>query len=45
MRVLKARLLEILQEQQAETISELRGFTKAEWGSQIRSTSFTLISW
>jgi peptide chain release factor 2 len=38
MRVLKARLLEILQEQQAETISELRGgFTKAEWGSQIRS--------
>lgn len=38
LRVLKARLLEMKQEQQAETISELRGeYTKAEWGSQIRS--------
>ncbi len=38
LRVLKARLLEIKQEEQAETISELRGeYTKAEWGSQIRS--------
>ena len=38
MRVLKARLLEIKQLEQAETISELRGeYTKAEWGSQIRS--------
>ncbi|MCJ7694387.1 MAG: peptide chain release factor 2 [Anaerolineaceae bacterium] len=38
LKVLKARLFEIKQEQQAETISELRGeYTKAEWGSQIRS--------
>ena len=38
LRVLKARLLEIKQLEQAETISELRGeYTKAEWGSQIRS--------
>ncbi len=38
MRVLKARLLEIKQEEQAEKLSELRGeYTKAEWGSQIRS--------
>lgn len=38
MRVLKARLLAIKQEEQAETLSELRGeYTKAEWGSQIRS--------
>lgn len=38
MRVLKARLLEMKQEQQAEELSELRGeYTKAEWGSQIRS--------
>jgi peptide chain release factor 2 len=38
LRVLKARLLELKQEEQAETISELRGeYTKAEWGSQIRS--------
>jgi peptide chain release factor 2 len=38
MRVLKARLLAIKQEKQAETLSELRGeYTKAEWGSQIRS--------
>ena len=38
LRVLKARLLEMKQEEQAETISELRGeYTKAEWGSQIRS--------
>jgi len=38
MRVLKARLLEIMQEAQEEKISELRGeYTKAEWGSQIRS--------
>jgi len=38
MRVLKARLLEMKQEEQDEKISELRGeYTKAEWGSQIRS--------
>lgn len=38
MRVLRSRLLEMKQQQQAEEISELRGeYTKAEWGSQIRS--------
>jgi peptide chain release factor 2 len=38
MRVLRARLLEIKQEEQEEQIAELRGeYTKAEWGSQIRS--------
>lgn len=38
LRVLKARLLEMKQEEQEEKISELRGeYTKAEWGSQIRS--------
>jgi peptide chain release factor 2 len=38
LRVLKARLLEIRQEEQEEKISALRGeYTKAEWGSQIRS--------
>jgi peptide chain release factor 2 len=38
MRVLKARLLEIKQAEQDEKISQLRGeYTKAEWGSQIRS--------
>lgn len=38
LRVLKARLLVIKQEEQEEKISELRGeYTKAEWGSQIRS--------
>ena len=38
MRVLKARLLEMMQQAQEEKISELRGeYTKAEWGSQIRS--------
>lgn len=38
MRVLKARLLEMKQAEQDEKISELRGeYTKAEWGSQIRS--------
>ncbi|QRN84342.1 peptide chain release factor 2 [Chloroflexota bacterium] len=38
LRVLKARLLEIKQEAQEEKLSELRGeYTKAEWGSQIRS--------
>lgn len=38
MRVLKARLLVMRQEAQEEQISELRGeYTKAEWGSQIRS--------
>ncbi len=38
LRVLKARLLEMKQEEQDEKISELRGeYTKAEWGSQIRS--------
>lgn len=38
MRVLKARLLAIKQAEQDEKISQLRGeYTKAEWGSQIRS--------
>jgi len=38
LRVLKARLLAIKQAEQEEKISELRGeYTKAEWGSQIRS--------
>lgn len=38
LRVLKARLLAIKQEEQEEKISQLRGeYTKAEWGSQIRS--------
>lgn len=38
MRVLRARLLEIKQEEQEEQIAKLRGeYTKAEWGSQIRS--------
>jgi len=37
-RVLRARLLERKQQAQAEEIAELRGeYTKAEWGSQIRS--------
>lgn len=38
MRVLRARLLEIKQEEQQQKIDELRGeYQKAEWGSQIRS--------
>lgn len=38
MRVLRGRLLEIKQQEQEEKIAELRGeYTKAEWGSQIRS--------
>lgn len=38
MRVLRSRLLELKEQQQVETMSELRGeYTKAEWGSQIRS--------
>jgi peptide chain release factor 2 len=38
MRVLRARLLVLKQQAQAETLAELRGeYTKAEWGSQIRS--------
>ena len=38
MRVLRARLLELKQQAQAEQMAELRGeYTKAEWGSQIRS--------
>lgn len=38
MRVLRARLLEIKHEEQAEQMAELRGdYQKAEWGSQIRS--------
>lgn len=38
LRVLKARLLALKQEEQDEKLSELRGeYTKAEWGSQIRS--------
>jgi peptide chain release factor 2 len=38
MRVLRSRLLEIKEEQHVATLAELRGeYTKAEWGSQIRS--------
>lgn len=38
MRVLRARLLEKKQQEQAEHLAELRGeFQKVEWGSQIRS--------
>lgn len=38
MRVLKARLLEVKEQEQVENLAELRGeYTKAEWGSQIRS--------
>jgi peptide chain release factor 2 len=38
MRVLRSRLWEIKQQEQAEQIAELRGeYKKAEWGSQIRS--------
>ncbi len=38
MRVLRARLLEIKQGEQQEALAEMRGeYTKAEWGSQIRS--------
>jgi len=38
LRVLRSRLLEIKEEQQVATLMELRGeYTKAEWGSQIRS--------
>lgn len=38
LRVLRSRLLELKEQQQVETLSELRGeYTKAEWGSQIRS--------
>ncbi len=38
MRVLRARLLELKREEQERAKAELRGvYTKAEWGSQIRS--------
>jgi len=38
MRVLRARLLELKQHEQEKQMAELRGeYTKAEWGSQIRS--------
>jgi peptide chain release factor 2 len=38
MKVLKARLLELKEEQQAEELAEIKGdHIKAEWGSQIRS--------
>jgi peptide chain release factor 2 len=38
MRVLRARLLEIKREEQDKQMADLRGeYTKAEWGSQIRS--------
>ncbi len=38
MRVLRARLLELRQQEQDEKMAELRGeYQKAEWGSQIRS--------
>jgi peptide chain release factor 2 len=38
MRILRARLLEIKEAEKDEEIAILRGeYTKAEWGSQIRS--------
>lgn len=38
MKVLRARLLEIKEAEHAEQLADLRGeYTKAEWGSQIRS--------
>lgn len=38
MKVLKARLLEKVEREKAEKLADLRGeYTKAEWGSQIRS--------
>lgn len=38
MRVLRARLLQVKREEQEKEMAELRGeYTKAEWGSQIRS--------
>ena len=38
LRVLRARLLDLKQQQQADAIDEIRGdYIKAEWGSQIRS--------
>jgi peptide chain release factor 2 len=38
MRVLRSRLLEIKEQEHVATLAELRGeYTKAEWGSQIRS--------
>lgn len=38
MRVLRSRLLEIKQSEQQDALAEMRGeYTKAEWGSQIRS--------
>ncbi len=38
MKVLRARLFELKQQEQENQIAELRGeYTKAEWGSQIRS--------
>jgi peptide chain release factor 2 len=38
MRVLRARLLEMKQAEKDEEVAVLRGeYTKAEWGSQIRS--------
>ncbi len=38
MRVLRARLLDIKRQEQEKQLAELRGeYTKAEWGSQIRS--------
>ncbi|GAB4431469.1 MAG: hypothetical protein Kow002_19760 [Anaerolineales bacterium] len=38
LRVLRSRLLEMKQAEQDEEVAELRGeYTKAEWGSQIRS--------
>ncbi len=38
LKVLRARLLDLKQQQQADAIDEIRGdYIKAEWGSQIRS--------
>jgi peptide chain release factor 2 len=38
LKVLRARLLDLKQQQQADAIDEIRGdYVKAEWGSQIRS--------
>jgi peptide chain release factor 2 len=38
MRVLRARLLDLMRKQQAEELAQIKGdYVKAEWGSQIRS--------
>lgn len=41
MEMLKAKLLVVLEEQQAKQVAEIRGdIVKAEWGQQIRNYVF-----